>query len=239
VGDVPTLSDELVARFRRDGYLRLETLAEDDEVKRLREVFDGVFADGARIAPDDRVELAGRRGALAQVPNPERYAPGLVETSAYRAAAAVARALLGDGAGAMGNHAILKPARDGAETPWHQDEAYWDAGFRHRAISIWTPLQPATVANGCMWFVPGSHAGAVLAHRRSGRGQALVVDEQVAFADAVACELPAGGATVHAGRTLHYAGPNRTNEPRRALVMMFSLPGEPLPQPRHAPWLDG
>jgi ectoine hydroxylase-related dioxygenase (phytanoyl-CoA dioxygenase family) len=157
---VPTLSHELVARFHRDGYLRLETLADEGEVDRLRDLFDGVFADGAQIAPDDRVELADRGGALAQVLNPERYAPGLVETNAYRAAAAVARALLGDGAGAMGNHAILKPARDGAETPWHQDEAYWDPGFRHRAISIWTPLQPATAANGCMWFVPGSHAGA-------------------------------------------------------------------------------
>jgi hypothetical protein len=40
-------------------------------------------------------------------------------------------------------------------------------------------------------------------------------------AGGVACPQPPGGATVHAGRTLDFTGANRTDEPRRALIMAF------------------
>ena len=52
----------------------------------------------------------------------------------------------------------------------------------------------------------------------------------------MACPLPPGGATIHFSRTLHYAGPNTSTEPRRALIMGFSAPPTPLPEPRHMPW---
>ena len=52
-----------------------------------------------------------------------------------------------------------------AKTPWHQDEAYWDPAMHHEAISVWMPLQPATIDNGCMQFVPGSHLDGVHEHR--------------------------------------------------------------------------
>jgi hypothetical protein len=41
---------------------------------------------------------------------------------------------------------------------------------------------------------------------------------------------------VHAGRTLHYTGPNRTGRPRRALVIAFARPGRLLDEPRDFFW---
>jgi hypothetical protein len=40
-------------------------------------------------------------------------------------------------------------------------------------------------------------------------------------ADGVPQPLKAGGCTIHAGRTLHYAGPNLTDEPRRAYIVNY------------------
>ena len=37
--------------------------------------------------------------------------------------------------------------------------------------------------------------------------------------DPVACPRPAGGATLHDAYTLHYAGPNQTDQIRRALIL--------------------
>ena len=34
----------------------------------------------------------------------------------------------------------------------------------YNSISIWIPLQDATVENGCMWFIPGSHTQEVVPH---------------------------------------------------------------------------
>ncbi len=52
----------------------------------------------------------------------------------------------------------------------------------------------------------------------------------------MACPVPAGGATFHDARTLHYTGPNCSSEPRRALIFSFACPSQPLDEPREFPW---
>jgi ectoine hydroxylase-related dioxygenase (phytanoyl-CoA dioxygenase family) len=138
---------------------------------------------------------------------------------------------------ASGNHAILKPPRIGGATPWHQDEAYWDPRYAHRAVSIWLALQPATLENGCMRFIPGSHRGPVLRHELiSADSHGLRLSEQIPDGPQAICELPATGASVHDGRTLHCAGPNLSAQPRRALVFGFGLAPVLLGAPNHYPW---
>lgn len=243
-GDPPApsrlLTGEEVARFHRDGFLRLEALTSPDEVQALQQVYDRLFEPDAVTEPSDRVELAARRdeqATLPQILNPDRYAPELRETAAYRNGLALAVQLLGDAAHHMGMHAIRKPPRSGAETPWHQDEAYWDPAYDHPAISVWVPLQPATLDNGCMQFVAGSHRGEVVEHELAdASADGLRVSDPSVVGVAVACPLPSGGATVHAARTLHHTGPNTTDEPRRALILAFRAPPTPRADDRSFPW---
>lgn len=224
--------------FRRDGFLAIDALTGADEIATLRAATDQLFARTGGFQAGDSIELsAGTRRALPQIVNPERYAPQLVAGSAFRNALAIARQLLGPDCAPTGNHSILKPALTGAETPWHQDEAYWDPRDEHDALSVWLALQPVTRDNGCMHFVAGSHRGPVQAHELvDAAAHGLRLRNPAAAQEGVACELPAGGATVHAGRTLHYAGPNRTNAPRRALVFGFGRPPQRRATPQHFPW---
>ena len=241
VPDTP-LDDEQVGAFERDGFLRLQRLIDTAEVDAMRPVFDRLFAGEVEIARSDRVALArasSETQTLSQVLNPDAYAPELRDSPAYRTAFAAAQQLLGPETTHMGMHAILKPPSAGAETPWHQDEAYWDPQWDYRAVSVWVPLQPATIENGCMHFVPGSHQLEVLDHRLahdSAEALALTDDAVDAVVDPVACPVPAGGATIHANRTVHYAGPNHTQEPRRALVFAFSAPATQRRVGRTFPW---
>lgn len=234
------LTAEQVEAYHRDGYLRLETITTLDEVTALQEVYDRLFEPTTEISDKDRLELAGDRDAppaLPQIVNPDHYAPELRETQAYVNAQHIAHQLLGDDVNDGGMHAIRKPPRDGAATPWHQDEAYWDPALAHTAISIWVPLQPATLDNGCMQFVPGSHDLEVAPHRLiNPDSHGLVVESEDRVDNPVACPLPPGGATIHSSRTLHYAGPNTSDEPRRALIMAFAAPATPLDEPRSFPW---
>ena len=41
-------------------------------------------------------------------------------------------------------------------TAWHIDNPYWSFHSTN-AISIWIALDDATVENGCMYYLPGSH----------------------------------------------------------------------------------
>jgi hypothetical protein len=235
-----SLTPAQVIRFGEQGFLSLDQLTSSAEIDRLRSVYDALFEPGAAIGETDRLELAGSPGeapVLPQIVNPDHYAPELLETLAYHNAQVIARQILGDAMSPVGMHAIRKPPRDGGATPWHQDEAYWDPALDHRAISIWMPLQPVTVENGCMQFVSGTHTSDVEAHRLiNPESHGLVLADLSSVQDPVACPLPSGGATIHAGRTLHYAGPNTTDEPRRALIMAFAAPTTPRDRPRSFPW---
>jgi ectoine hydroxylase-related dioxygenase (phytanoyl-CoA dioxygenase family) len=233
------LTDAQVKSFRREGFVRIEALADAAELEVLLGLYDELFRREGGFDAGDRIDLVADTGReqLPQIVNPERYAPQLIGGSAYRNAGGIARQLLGPGCVPTGNHAILKPAQVGPDTPWHQDEAYWDPRFAHRAVSIWLALQPATRENGCMRFIPGSHRGPVLPHELiSADAHGLRATVMPPGAREIACELPAGGATLHDGRTLHAAGPNVSGRPRRALVFGFGLAPVALETPNHYPW---
>lgn len=241
------LTGEQIERFHHDGYLALDALTTAADVLALRREYDRLFEQRAGRALGLQFDLAGTddddgEALLPQILDPARFAPQLNDSLLLVNASAVTRQLFGPDATCSFFHAINKPPLRGAETPWHQDASYWPPDHDHPTVSIWVPLQPVTVENGCMEFVPGSHAhGEVLAHRSIGddpriHGNELRPDQLVHTAGAVACPLDAGGATIHGGFMLHRTGPNRSAEPRRALILSGGLPAVRRTVPRHLPW---
>lgn len=239
------LSDAEIRRFEEEGYLSIDRITSDEDLEGIRQAYEELFELRSGHDQGDHFDLAGaddegQPPKLPQILNPARYAPALEQTL-YRAnAQAIARQLLGPEAEFQFDHAIYKPPRHGAETPWHQDEAYWNPDMEYQSLSIWMPLQEVDAENGCMHFIPGSHRLEVLPHRPIG-GDPRVHGLETLEADsslAVACPLPAGGATIHPGRTLHYAPANHSDRPRRAYILSFGLPPRPLDKPRRFPWLE-
>ena len=237
------LTQEQIDFYHREGYLALEAITTQEEVAWLRAIYDRLFAERAGREFGDQFDLGGtdeedKPAVLPQILGPSKYAPELKE-GLYRVNAfAIARQLLGPEVQYQGEHAIFKPARYGAETPWHQDEAYWNPAMDYNAFSLWMPLQEATLENGCMQFVPRSHTWDVLPHHciaNDPRIHGLEVDA-ADTSTAVACPLPPGGATLHHNRTLHYTGPNRSDIPRRAYILGFGLPATPAKEPRDYYW---
>ena len=63
-----------------------------------------------------------------------------------------------------------------------------------------------------------------------------LVTDDVDTSEAVACPIPAGGATFHHCRTLHYSAPNTTAEVRRAYILVLGGPPRKSDKPAHRPW---
>jgi hypothetical protein len=240
-----TLSAEQILFFHLNGFIAIPTPVTDSaELAWLRDVYDKMFAVRAGRETGDQFDLAGSdeegvEAALPQILSPAKYAPELSEGKYLRVIEDVCQQLFGPEAAATIAHAIFKPAGVGAATPWHQDEAYWDPSFQYQSASIWMPLQVATLENGCLWFKPGSHEWPVVEHRPIGGNVKIHGLEMVnieAVKDSVACELPAGGITIHRNRTAHYAGANTSDIPRRALILSTGLPSRPYPGSRVFPW---
>src|SRR5439155_5073204 len=163
---------EDVAFFRANGYLGIERITTDEELAWLGELYDEVFAErrgGFRGGYFDlsRPYDAAGEDLLPQVLFPERRNPELTRTTYVRNARRIAAALLGVEEARLQHwgHMILKPPRRGHETPWHQDEAYWEPDVSYTAVGAWMPLDEASVESGCLHFVPGSHLREVLPHR--------------------------------------------------------------------------
>ena len=227
------LTPEQVAFYHRNGFLSIPAITTPEEVEWLRAIYDHLFASRAGREVGDQFDLGGsdeegKEAVLPQILGPSKYAPELRNGLFRVNALAIARQLLGPEASYGGDHAILKPPGRGASTPLHQDEAYWNPDLEYNSISIWIPLQDATLENGCMQFVPGSQKQEVRPHHcinNDPRIHGLEVDNPD-LSGLVACPIPAGGATIHHNRTLHYAGPNHTDEPRRAYILGYSVPAK-------------
>ncbi|MBS1701307.1 MAG: phytanoyl-CoA dioxygenase family protein [Armatimonadetes bacterium] len=241
------LSVEQIRSFHLNGFLSIpRPLSSDEELAWMRDVYDRMFQQRGGWDSGDQFDLAGtdekgKTESLPQMLNPAKYAPELAEGKYLAVVDEIVKELLGEDAQVGIVHAIFKPSGHGASTPWHQDEAYWDPGFQYKSISVWMPLQEATIENGCLWFVPGSHEWEVLPHQSIGgdvRVHGLEMMDTSVCIGAVACPLPPGGVTIHRNRTAHYAGPNTSDIPRRALIMMGGLEQKPYPGERSFPWND-
>ncbi len=226
---LPALSAEDIDRFHRQGFLAIERLTTPEDLARIRITLDELYARFRQLPPEHTLDLGdqGRHNGPPQIPEINwtlRLAPRLRGTLAFARCGALAEQLLRCRALHTGyDHAILKPPHNERATPWHQDQAYTEDRGPLSGLHFWIPMHEATVEMGCMHFIPGSHLGEVMPHRR--RASAHVMEaESVDSSAAVACPLPAGGATVHLPRTLHYTGPNMTDQPRLAWSLEFGPP---------------
>jgi ectoine hydroxylase-related dioxygenase (phytanoyl-CoA dioxygenase family) len=235
-------TDEQAAQFQADGYLRFDRITSPEEVIRLRELYDQVMADSRAF----RVVYGGtekQEKVINQVFLPELVAPEMADTAYLRNGRRLVAELLGvheEEVTPGGQMLIFKPETGGGEAPWHQDEAYWNDrnNLKCESASVWMPLDDVVVESGCMQFLPGSHRNDVLRHRCE-PGEPLVVDEPVDLSTAVACPLPAGGATIHHCRTLHHTAPNTSGRPRRAITTIFHGPATIRPATLEKPWVRG
>eukprot|EP01102_Stenamoeba_stenopodia_P009110 TRINITY_DN2671_c0_g2_i1.p1 TRINITY_DN2671_c0_g2~~TRINITY_DN2671_c0_g2_i1.p1 ORF type:complete len:326 (+),score=63.82 TRINITY_DN2671_c0_g2_i1:470-1447(+) len=108
---------------------------------------------------------------------------------------------------------------------WHQDEFYIPT--RDRSLTgVWIALDPATVENGCLWVIPGSHRRGVLYPMKPhgdprydaadrAYGWEHIHEEET---DAIPVVLTPGSAVFFNGYVLHRSLENKSTIFRRAFA---------------------
>ena len=121
---------------------------------------------------------------------------------------------------------FAKPALNGQRTPWHQDGKFWP--IRPLATcTAWLAVDDATVENGCLRIIRGSHKDrAIKAHNALGEDADVTLFEELdasAYdeADAVDLVLKAGQISLHDVFLLHGSEANASPNSRRGLTMRF------------------
>ena len=117
-----------------------------------------------------------------------------------------------------------KPPREGLEVPWHQDGQYWP--IRPRAtVTMWIALDDATVENGCMRVIPGTHRMGDFSHEVSDREDLVLNnvldDPRLDLATARDVVLEAGQFSLHDIGIVHGSQPNRSSRRRAAFAIRY------------------
>jgi len=117
---------------------------------------------------------------------------------------------------------IFKAAHTGGEVTLHTDHTFlWTEP--QSATGFWFALEDATLENGCMWAVPGSHRSQPVRarFRRAGAGTTFDVldDRPIDLAGEVPLVAPKGTCIVLHGLVQHRSGPNTSARSRQAYTV--------------------
>jgi non-heme Fe2+,alpha-ketoglutarate-dependent halogenase len=210
------LTPDQVETYRRDGFLAAQPALTPAEVAHYRASLE--------------TYEAGLRGRLTSLPPMHarkthvllHWAAELVRHPALLDAI---EDLIGPDILIFNATFFIKEARADGITAWHQDSTYFGLEPQEH-VTCWVAFSDASLAAGCMEFLPGSHNWGQL--NRAARavansinfGNQSITGEFDADA-AVAVPVRAGEFSCHHTRTLHQSGPNATDDRRIGLGISY------------------
>ena len=121
---------------------------------------------------------------------------------------------------------------DGA-TPFHQDGAFFEPEVDGvDMVTVWFPLSDATVENGCLAVLPGSHREGYSVHCPQGTrvnpaGLDRIPEETFDTNELLPMPMKRGGALVFHRRMIHGSLPNKSDELRWSMDLRYLPVGQP------------
>lgn len=224
-----TFTPAQIAQFQTEGYLAVPHFWTPEEVAAMQGELERLKADGKlrNVATEGDGKTHSQTQANLQLcpmsPHSDLFralpfAPKVIEA---------VRQLIGDPVVLHLDQVFLKPARHGAGTNWHQDNAYFRISDPLKGTAMWTAVHEASVENGTIRVIPGSYKER-LEHSRDPQSDHHIrcyPDES----QAVPLELPAGGVAFFAYGVAHATGGNGTDRDRAGAAYHF-LNGDVVPE---------
>jgi len=218
-------SEEIRRTFRRDGFVAIRSFLNPLELERVRTRMDAYVRDVVPFVPQGHAmfEDKAHPETLKQLQDISNHDPFFGRLLFSEPFVGLAELLL-DGAVRAGNlQWFNKPPRVGQPTPPHQDGYYWMLE-PNEGCTMWLALDPADEGNGCVRYVPGSHARPMRSHARTttlGFSQGISDYGDADHAAEVALHAQPGDLLVHHAMTIHRADANGSERHRRALGFVF------------------
>jgi ectoine hydroxylase-related dioxygenase (phytanoyl-CoA dioxygenase family) len=206
--------DMIEQTFARDGYVVLADALSAGEVAALREeavrICRGELGamEGAQAAADGEPDEVVVRRYLC-IHFPHKLSQRMRGALAHPVVVDALTRLIGPDVKAMQSMLFIKSEGKPGQA-WHQDELFIPT--RDRSLTAaWIALDDATVENGCLWVLPGSHRPGVLYPDRDHHDprfdcEVEAFDFPYRDQDAVPVEVPAGSVVVFNGYLLHRSG---------------------------------
>jgi len=215
------LSDAQVAQFARDGFIKLKSVFDADELRHYGdEIARLTIALNTQTLP--LAERSTYDRAFLQVMNLWEHSGVAREFVFGKRLAGIAAALLRvDGVRLYHDQSLYKEPGGGL-TPAHADQYYWPVDS-DRTVTAWVPLQAVPQAMGPLAFFAGSQ------HVEFGRAlgisdeseREITANMEAQGFRVVDAPFALGEVSFHLGWTFHRAGPNRSAHPRSVMTVIY------------------
>jgi ectoine hydroxylase-related dioxygenase (phytanoyl-CoA dioxygenase family) len=225
------VTPEQKAFFEDNGFLVYGPLLTADQLETLRHWIDALASGstpeaqlvGRRLEAEIQRSGSGdvdEKDKVWQLTGVTRHVAAIMDFARNPKLLNIVEALLGTpDLKLFSDQVLMKPPYHGSPVSWHQDSGYWTNVWPPALVSCWVSLDEATLENGCVHMVPGSHKLGVVPHER-GEDSFLHV-RSLDLSTALPVVLPPGGVSFHHSCTVHGSGSNKTPNRRRGLVLSF------------------
>jgi phytanoyl-CoA hydroxylase len=210
--------------YLRNGYVTYPGLLDSDQLQKLLTEIERITADSTLAVHDkSRLEMEPKQSPegrlVRRIYDPcSRYTPFRELSDSPKLLDAV-EVLLGPDLLFQYSKINMKPASIGSVVEWHQDVSYYPL-TNSSSVAVLLYLDDADVENGCLQVIPGRQNGRLLDHTQDGYFVGKIV-EPVDESEAVPLEGKAGTAIFMNCMTPHSSVTNRSNRPRRTLILSY------------------
>lgn len=227
------VTDEQIKQFREEGYFILPDAFAAPEIDAVREPIDRFAA-----AHEEQLQQRGTSGISR--PSEISFTAHLAERDALIWSFVtqpifieLATTLIAPDIALYWDQSVYKKPETRRDFPWHQDTGYIQVEPQEY-LTCWLALEDATVENGCIWILPGSHQQGLVEH------QDTPIGKQCYFGDDPGTPVPLrkGGMAVFSSLMFHRSGPNTSDGERKAYIVQYSAAnvrdgktGQPLDKP--------
>lgn len=228
------LTDAQIASFREHGFIKLKQVLSAEAIDHYGPIISQLtFAHDRNkgVPMEDRDTYAKAFIQVTNLWNRDAQAKAL---SFSRRLARIATELLGVTGVRMWHDQALYKAAGGGFSPWHADQYYWPMATM-QSVTAWIPLQPVPVEMGSLAFAAGSYL--IPGGREIGisdASEAQIAEHVKAHGlEEVYEPFDLGEVSFHYGFTLHRAGPNTTDTPRKVHTIIYMDEDQRLIEPRN------
>ncbi len=116
--------------------------------------------------------------------------------------------------------------------PWHQDAGVtWAEADPFSILTVWFPLVPATLENGCLRIIPRTHGTGLWEHvSRAGEGT-VIVDEAMPKEEVLSLPMDRGSVLLMHKEIPHSSLRNNTDTIRWSMDLRYQETGTPTGRP--------
>jgi phytanoyl-CoA hydroxylase len=210
------VSPTMYQQFQDQGYFILDSFFSSEELATITPLIDRYVQQYEEELRKTGPQGISRPGEISFKAFLAENDPEIAAFCKQPKMVALVTELIGPDVRLYWNQAVYKQPETLREFPWHQDNGYTPLE-PEQYYTCWLALSDATIENGCIWVLPGTHKQGTLPHADSPIGRVGYNGPD----SGIPVPLKRGSMAVFSSLLLHRSGPNLSHETRKAYIIQY------------------